>query len=78
MAAHTDCQDNFIFKSPPTPLDTTSFVDRLTAKMANLVYNPPTQCKKKTIYVSKLFETCTHVFVRDIPYNHLTEDLLRP
>ena len=59
----------FFLKSPQTPLDITSFVDCLTAKMTNLAYNPPAQCKKQT-YVSKLFETCTHVFVRDIARTH--------
>ena len=60
----------FFYKSPQTPLDVTSFVDRMTSKMANIVYKPPTRCKKPT-YVSKLFETCTHVFVRDLARTHL-------
>ena len=59
----------FFCKSPQTPLDVTSFVDRLTAKMANIVYNPPAQCKKPT-YVSKLFETSTHAFVKDLARKH--------
>ena len=59
----------FFFKSPQTPLDITSFVDCLTAKMANLAFNHPAQCKKAT-YISKLFETCTHVFIRDFAGTH--------
>ena len=51
----------FFCKSPQTLLDITSLVDRLT----DIVYNPPAQCKKP-----KLFETCTHVFVRDHAWTH--------
>ena len=40
----------FFCKSPQTPLDVNSFVDCLTAKMANIVYNPPAQCKKPTCF----------------------------
>ena len=34
------------FKSSQTTLNITSLVDRLTAKVANLAYNPPALCKK--------------------------------
>ena len=66
----------FFCKYPQTPLDVTSFVHRLTAKMANIVYNPPAQCKKTT-YVSKLFETCTHVLVRDLARTHSLQPVYR-
>ena len=44
-------------------LDMTSFVDWLTSSMANLAYNSPVQSQ---IYVPKLLQTCTHVFVQDL------------
>ena len=61
--------EKFFLKFLQTPLDITSFVDYLTAKMENLAYNPPAQCKKP-IYVLKLFETCTNVFVGDFTETH--------
>ena len=58
-----------LFTSPQIPMNINSFIHRLVAKMANLAHNPPAQCKKPT-YVSKLFEMCTHVFVREFAWTH--------
>ena len=51
----------FLLRPPQYLLDMTSFVDRLTLRMANLAYNSPAQCQRPT-YMPKLLQTCTHVF----------------
>lgn len=66
----------FFLQPPQKVLNLTSFVDRLTANMANLAYKSPAQVQRQ-IYVPKLLQTCTHVFVRDLAKSHTLQPAYR-
>ena len=57
--------EQFFLWLPQKLLNMTSFVDRITAKVTNLVYNSPAR-SQKTIYVPELLQTCAHAFVQDL------------
>ena len=68
--------EQFFLRPPQLLLDMTSFVDRLTLRMANLAYNSSAQCQRPT-YTPKLLQTCTHVFVRDLAQTHTLQPSYR-
>ena len=74
---HTQAPCTVFFLRPLQKLlDTTSFVDRFTLRIANLAYNSPAQCQKPT-YVPKPLQNCTHVFVQDLAKTHIQQPSYR-
>ena len=71
---------SFFLQHPQKPLDMSSFVDRITARIANLAYNSPAP-SQMPIYVPKLLQICSQVFghylVNLKHSSHPIEDLSR-